>query len=102
MVYESFKTLIETIESSRKKSQEAYQLGIDLSEYNDPQFKVIDLLMQEAFGEEAKGWIDWFLYERVSPTGNILEAFDANKTPICYDIQSLWEEISKNKKNNIN
>jgi hypothetical protein len=93
MSYESFKTLIETIESSQKKSQEAYQLGINLSDYNEPHFQIIDLLMSEAFGEEAKGWIDWFLYERVSPTGHILEAFDAHKNPICYDIKSLWEEI---------
>jgi hypothetical protein len=96
MTYPDFELLIQTIQSSQKKSQDAYKLGIDLSNYNDAHFKIIDLLMQEAFGEENKGWIDWFLYERVSPTGKILEAFDKNKTPICYDIPSLWEEIQKN------
>ena len=93
MNYSEFEYLIQTIQSTQKKSQEAYKLGIDLSSYNDLHFNIIDLLIKDAFGKEHKDWIDWFLYERVSPTGKILEAFDKNNKPICYDIKSLWEEI---------
>jgi hypothetical protein len=70
-------------------------LGIDMSGYNDDLYKVIDMLMEKAFGSMNKEWIDWFIYERVTPSGEILEAWDENNKPICYDIKSLWEEVTK-------
>ena len=52
--------------------------------------------MEKAFGSMKKDWIDWFLYERVTPSGEILEAWDENNKPIGYDIKSLWEEVTNN------
>jgi hypothetical protein len=51
--------------------------------------------MEKAFGKFDKEWIDWFIYERVTPSGEILKAHDAEGNEICYDIKSLWEEITK-------
>jgi hypothetical protein len=51
--------------------------------------------MEKAFGKFDKEWIDWFIYERVTPSGEILKAHDAKGNEICYDIKSLWEEITK-------
>ena len=72
-----------------------YMLGLDMTNYEDDFFQVIDLLAEKAFGSLNKDWIDWFIYERVTPSGEILEAWDENNKPICYDIKSLWEEVTK-------
>ena len=96
MTYQQFEILIKTIQKNRENSLQLYVLGIDLSGYNDDLYKVIDILMEKAFGDIKKEWIDWFIYERVTPGGEILEAWDENDKPICYDIKSLWEEVNKN------
>jgi hypothetical protein len=96
MTYQKFEILINTLLKQREDQTKIYMLGIDMSGYNDDLYKVIDILMEKAFGEIKKEWIDWFLYERVTPSGQILEAWDENKNPICYDIKSLWEEVNKN------
>lgn len=95
MKYENFEFLINTLLKRRDDSFNLYKLGIDISNYEDDLYRVIDLLMERAFGSSNKEWIDWFVYERVTLNGEILEAWDENKNPICYDIKSLWEEITK-------
>jgi hypothetical protein len=96
MTYQQFEILIKTLLQKREDQVEIYKFGIDLSSYNDDLYKVIDILMEKAFGSMNKEWIDWFIYERVTPSGQILEAWDENKKPICYDIKSLWEEVNQN------
>ena len=95
MKYKDCEILISTIQKNRENSYHLYKLGIDLSNYNDDLFKVIDMLMEKAFGNLNKEWIDWFIYERVTPSGEILKAHDAEGKEICWDIKSLWEEITK-------
>lgn len=95
MKYENFEFLINTLLKRRDDSFNLYKLGVDISNYEDDLYRVIDLLMERAFGSSNKEWIDWFVYERVTLNGEILEAWDENKNPICYDIKSLWEEITK-------
>ena len=95
MKYENFEFLINTLLKRRDNSHNLYKLGIDISNYENDLYRVIDLLMEKAFGSSNKEWIDWFVYERVTLNGEILEAWDENKNPICYDIKSLWEEITK-------
>jgi hypothetical protein len=50
---------------------------------------------RSASSAELREWIDWFLFERESHSGEILKAHDAEGNEICYDIKSLWEEIPK-------
>jgi hypothetical protein len=95
MKYQQFEILINTLLQKREDVHKLHMLGIDMSSYNDDLYKVIDILMEKAFGSLNKEWIDWFLYERVTHGGKILEAFDENNNPICYDIKSLWEEVTK-------
>jgi hypothetical protein len=95
MKYKDFEKLINTILKNKENSYQLYKLGIDLSNYNNDLFNVINILMEKAFGKFDKEWIDWFIYERVTPSGEILKAHDAEGNEICYDIKSLWEEITK-------
>jgi hypothetical protein len=98
MEYEQFKDLIETIEKVRERSSALYKLDIDLLNFEDNYFKIIDILMKSAFDEEGHGWIDWYLYERIGFNDKVNLATDGNGNKICYDIPSLWEEVKEHSK----
>ena len=72
-----------------------YKLGIDLSKYDEKFYDVINILMNDVFNEEQIDWIEWYIYEK---GGNPeLKAWDKDKNEICYDDESLYEEIKKLK-----
>ena len=96
MTYETFEKLIKDLQGISDRHSKLYDLGMDMINFDEPNQRVITILMDEAFGKEGTDWINWFLYERVSPSGNVLEAWDKDNNPICYDIKSLWEEVKNN------
>lgn len=98
MNFQEFKTLIETLEKTRERYSVLYDLGIDTLTYDEDYQKVIAILMESVFNEDGKGWIDWYLYERVGFDGKILEAWDENENPICYNIESLWDTVKPYRK----
>jgi len=98
MEYEQFKDLIETIEKVRERSSALYKLDIDLLDFEDSYFKIIDLLMKSVFDEEGHDWIDWYLYERIGFNDKVNLATDENGKEICYDIPSLWEVVKEHLK----
>ena len=98
MEYEQFKNLIETIEKVRERSSALYKLNVDLLDFEDDYFKIIDILMKEIFDEEGHGWIDWYLYERIGFNDKVNLATDENGKEICYDIPSLWEVVKEHSK----
>lgn len=104
MKYNEFRQLIQTIEKTRERSSKLYNLDIDLINYEDSYFKIIDILMKEVFDEEGNGWMNWYLYERVGFKNKKNLATDENGKEICYDIPSLWKVVKdhliKNEKNN--
>lgn len=94
MKYKDFETVITKMQDLQKRGRALHDLGLDTIEYDEAFYKIIELLMDEAFSSYNVEWIDWFLYERVTPTGEILKAHDENGKEICYDIKSLWEVIT--------
>jgi hypothetical protein len=95
MKYETFEKLILELESISERHSKLYDLGVDLMNYDEPLQKINSLLMLEVFGKEGNDWIGWYLYERVSPSGNILKAWDKDDNEICYDIPSLWKTVNE-------
>jgi len=95
MKYETFEKLILELESVSSRYSKLYDLGVDLMNYDEPLQKINSILMLEVFGKEAKDWIEWYLYERDSHSGNILKAWDKDDNEICYDIPSLWETVNE-------
>ena len=93
MNFEQFKTLIEALQKVSDKYSKLCDLGIDTMNYDEDYQKVISLLMECAFNEEGKEWIDWYLYERVGFDGRILQAWDENNNEICHNIESLWDTV---------
>jgi hypothetical protein len=94
----SFETIILNLQVAHKKSRELYKLGVDLMEYDESYEFVIDELFKASFNEVQRGWIDWYLYERESPSGKILKAHKKvgrKKVEICHTIDSLWETVNE-------
>ncbi len=95
MTYNTFEKLILELEGVSNRYSKLYDLGVDLMNYDEPLQKINSLLMLEVFGKEGKDWVEWYLYERASPSGNILQAWDKDDNEICYDIPSLWETVKE-------
>jgi hypothetical protein len=95
MKYETFEKLITELESISERQSKLYNLGVDLMDYDEPIQKINHILILEIFGEFGKNWIDWYLYERVSHSGEILKAWDKDDNEICHDIPSLWETVKE-------
>lgn len=94
MTLQQFKTLIENLQSSFERSSKLHDIGVDLLEYNEMYNKIIDVLLEESFGEEGKDWIDWYLYERPSfSSKEPCHAYDKYGKEICHNIESLWDTV---------
>ena len=98
MTYEQFKDLIETIEKVGERSSAIYDLGLDLINFEDEYYKIINILMDSVFDQEGHDWIDWYLYERIGFNGKTNIATDKDGNEICYDIPSLWETVKEHLK----
>jgi hypothetical protein len=98
MTYEQFKDLIETIEKVRERSSAIYDLGLDLINFEDEYYKIINILMNSVFDDEGHDWIDWYLYERIGFNNKVNLATDKDGNEICYDIPSLWETVKEHLK----
>jgi hypothetical protein len=98
MEYEQFKQIIKTIEKVRDRSSALYDLQVDLLNFEDEYFKIINILMDSVFDEEGHGWIDWYLYERIGFNGKKNLATDKDGNEICYDIPSLWKTVKEHLK----
>jgi hypothetical protein len=98
MTYEQFKQIIETIEKVRDRSSALYDLQVDLLNFEDEYFKIINILMDSVFDEHGHGWIDWYLYERIGFNNKVNLATDKDGNEICYDIPSLWETVKEHLK----
>ena len=98
MNFDQFKILIEALQKVSDRYSKLYDLGIDTMNYEEDYQKIISLLLESVFDEDGKGWIDWYLYERIGFDGRVLEAWDENEKPICYNIESLWETVKPYRK----
>jgi len=95
MKLEVFERIITQIQNQQERSFAANKLGIDLMTYEEEYSEVIHLLLSAYYGEVGRDWIDWYLYERDSLSGEINQAWDKDGAPICYDIPSLWKEVEE-------
>ena len=49
-----------------------HDYAIDFTEYDDPFFKTIDSLMKLHFSDRQRSMINWWLYDKFLPSGDIL------------------------------
>jgi hypothetical protein len=93
MKQDVFIHILDKLRNKSKKLDELYALGIDLINFTDDSSNVIDTLFKVYYGQEGEDWINWYLCER-DPDGDQFQATNDGK-PICYDDQSLWEEVER-------
>jgi hypothetical protein len=93
MNLQTFTSLINEIISQNERIHNLYKQGVDLISFNDNYYKnVVHPLLIESFGKEGLEWIEWFIYER--DNNPEMKAWDKDNNEICYDVPSLYKEIS--------
>ena len=72
-----------------------HDYNVDFTEYDDPFFKTIDSLMKLHFSEKQRSMINWWLYDKFLPSGDVLILNDNNtKEEIPTETpEDLWEFI---------
>lgn len=96
MKFEVFEKIINKIKSCSEKDNQIYKLGVDITSIIDDYNRIINLLLRSYYSEEGSEWIDWFLYDRETLSGEILKAYDKNGNEVCKNLKELWimvEEI---------
>ena len=73
---------------------------IDFIEYDEPFFNVIESLLDLQFNKQQKSIIEWFLYDKFLPTGEVLILTDTNTgieipTETANDIWNLVQKYEK-------
>ena len=76
-----------------------HDFNIDFTEYDDPFFKVISSLFKLHFTDKQRSMINWWLYDKFLPSGDILVLNDnetheeiPTETP-----EDIWELLQKLK-----
>jgi hypothetical protein len=90
-----FITFIQKIEDSQLVENKLFEEGgIELSRVTDPLWFVIENSFKFLYGEEATDLILWYIYDRFSPDGEIIELEDeSGKTSILKNPKDLWSYI---------
>lgn len=70
--------------------------GIEVGNYEDLFFQIIDGLIYMHFGPEISGLINFYVYERHNPDGSINTLLDQEGNSVPLDkIEDLWELVRK-------
>lgn len=75
---EDLKQIIELMTSHHDRTQDAYKLNIDLIEYNDSLYKVIDILFDNVFLKNQKDFLEWYMYDKDFGRREDLKVWDDN------------------------
>jgi hypothetical protein len=94
MKLEVFTEILNRLRKQSDKEHALYVLDIDTINFSDNYTSVINILLEVYYGKDGADWISWYLWER-DPVGTIDQATTSDGKPICYDIQSLWEEVEQ-------
>lgn len=100
MEYKNFKSVISIMIEKHKKTSNAYDLGIDLYEYQEKDHRINRILIREILTDYGIDWFEWYLYEKDGITGKPkadMKAWDKDKKEICYDVKSLYNYLKENK-----
>jgi len=83
-----------------------HDFNIDLTDYDDPFFKIIDSLMKLHFNDKQRSMINWWLYDKFLPSGDVLilndnETQEEIPTETAEDIWDLLDNTKlKNEEEN--
>ena len=77
-----------------------HDYAIDFTEYDDPFFKIISSLFKLHFTDKERSMINWWLYDKFLPSGDVLvlndnETHEEIPTETPEDIWNLLQELEK-------
>ena len=77
-----------------------HDYNVDFVEYDESFFNVIEALLDLEFNKQQKSIIEWFLYDKFLPTGEVLILTDTNTgieipTETANDIWNLVQKYEK-------
>ena len=77
-----------------------HDFNIDFTEYDDPFFKVISSLFKLYFTDKQRSMINWWLYDKFLPSGDVLilndnETHEEIPTETAEDIWDLLQELKR-------
>tara|TARA_B100000287_G_C19956674_1_gene512737 strand:- start:45 stop:473 length:429 start_codon:yes stop_codon:yes gene_type:complete len=77
-----------------------HDYAVDFTEYDDPFFKTISSLMQLHFTDKQRSMINWWLYDKFLPSGDVLILNDSETeeeipTETPEDIWDLIQELRR-------
>jgi len=77
---------------------------VDMMDYDDPFYSIIDSLLKLNFNQEQQNIINWWLYEKFLPTGDSLNLLDKKTeeeipTDTPEDIFEILKDLEKNHEN---
>lgn len=94
---ELFIGIINSIEQIINRQNLMYaELNLDLSNYDESFLDVIDALVYLHFEKEGAELISYYLWDRISPSGEINPLIDENQKEIILEsVQDLWNLLIK-------
>jgi MoaA/NifB/PqqE/SkfB family radical SAM enzyme len=75
-----FLELLESLCQIEASSMVARSIGINLIEYEESHIKAISMLAEKHFGEEKTTIIMWWVFESISPNGEVYPLLDEKGT----------------------
>jgi hypothetical protein len=94
MTLETFKKIIESLQSNIDRERSLYKLGLDLINFTESYDVIISLLFKEIYGTTGNEWIEWYCYENDFGRGK-LKAYDGN-IEIMKSVDELWKYLEDN------
>jgi hypothetical protein len=98
MRYETFLSITLHLQKAWTLSSAAYAIGIDTTEFTEPENHVIYTLLKEVMTEEALDDCSWFMYEKGYIEGKLnpdMKSWDKDGNEILRTFDELYEHIVK-------
>jgi len=83
--------LLNLIDADNERTLEAYKLGIDLSEFDEPKQEVISILLKRVLNEDQYETLSWWMYEKDFGRREDLQMWDADGSEVCRTVEELHQ-----------
>ena len=91
MTLEELTHLLNLMDADNKRTREAYRLGIDLSEFDEPKQEVISILLKRVLNEDQYETLCWWMYEKDFGRREDLQMWDADGSEVCRTVEELHQ-----------
>jgi hypothetical protein len=97
MTYKRFLKVVLRLQKQKRVVAGLYELNVDLINFTDDYHAIITELIKEIYGNKGYDWFSWYCDENDFGQGT-LQAWDKDKKPIAYSLESLWELLEMDYK----